>query len=66
MTKDMRAVFNTLAFSLEEEETKIIEDLKRQMDLLEEDNIMLINDKNIFFSFFLKAFEKRKYWEVVL
>ena len=48
MKKDMRAVFNTLAFSLEEEETKTIEDLKRQMDLLEEENIMLINEKNIF------------------
>ena len=44
----MRAFFNTLAFSLEEEETKTIEDLKRQIDLLEEENIMLINDKNIF------------------
>ena len=44
----MKAVFNTLAFSLEEEETKTIEDLKRQMEFLEEETIMLINDKNIF------------------
>ena len=49
-TKDInsvRAVTNTLAPSLglEEEGTKTIEDLKRQMVLLEEANIKLFNEK---------------------
>ena len=45
---DMRAVINTSAPSLGEEGTKTIEDLKRQMVLMEEENIKLFNEKNIF------------------
>ena len=48
MTKyinDMRAVINTSAPSLGEEGTKTIEDLKRQMVLMEEDNIKLFNEE---------------------
>ena len=44
LTKDinnMRAVINTSAPSLGEEGTKTIEDLKRQMVLMEEENINL-------------------------
>ena len=44
----MRAVINTSAPSLGEEETKTIGDLKRQMVLMEEENITLFNEeKNI-------------------
>ena len=43
---DMRAVINTSAPSLGEEGTKTIEDLKRQMVLMEEENIKLFNKKN--------------------
>ena len=46
---DMRAVINTLAPSLGEEGTKTIGHLKRQMVLMEEENINLFNEeKNIF------------------
>ena len=45
---DMRAVINTLAPSLGEEGTKTIGHLKRQMFLMEEENINLFNEeKNI-------------------
>ena len=45
---DMRAVINALAISLGEEGTKTIRDLKRQMVLMEEENIKLFNEeKNI-------------------
>mgnify|MGYP001089542519 FL=1 len=45
----MRAVINTLAPSLGEEGTKTIGDLKRQMVLMEEENIKLFNEEeNIF------------------
>ena len=46
---DMRAVINTSALSLGEEGTKTIEDLKRQMVLMEEENINLFNEEEIFF-----------------
>ena len=46
---DMRAVINTSAPSLGEEGTKTIEDLKRQMVLMEEENIKLLNDKKTYF-----------------
>ena len=46
----MRAVVNTSAPSLGEEGTKTIEDLKRQMVLMEEENIKLFNEKKIFMS----------------
>ena len=42
---DMRAVFNPSAPILGLEGTKTIEDLKRQMVLMEEDNIKLFNEK---------------------
>ena len=42
---DMRAVINTSAPSLGEEGTKTIEDLKRQMVLMEEENIKLFNEE---------------------
>ena len=46
---DMRAVINTLAPSLWEEGSKTIEDLKRQMVLMEEEDIKLFNkEKPIF------------------
>ena len=47
---NMRAVINTSAPSLGEEGTKTIEDLKRQIVLMEEENIKLFNEKNIFMS----------------
>ena len=43
--KDMRAVTNTSAPSLGVEGTKTIGDLKRQMVLLEEENINLFNEE---------------------
>ena len=43
----MRAVNNTSAPSLGEEGTKTIGYLKRQMVLMEQDNIKLFNKKNI-------------------
>ena len=43
----MRAVINTSAPSLGEKGTKTIEYLKRQMVLMEEDNMKLYNKKNI-------------------
>ena len=45
---DMRAVINTLTPSLGEEGTKTIGDLKRQMVLMEEENIKLFNEKQMF------------------
>ena len=41
----MRAVINTSTPSLGEKGTKTIEDLKRQMVLMEEDNMKLYNKK---------------------
>ena len=46
---DMRAVINTLAPILGEKGTKTIEDLRRQMVLMEEENIKLLNDKKTYF-----------------
>ena len=43
--KNMRAVINPLAPSLGEEGTKTIEDLKRQMVLMEEENRKLFNEQ---------------------
>ena len=42
----MRAVINTSAPSLGEEGTKTIGDLKRQMVLMEEENIKLFNEED--------------------
>ena len=46
---DMRQVMNTSGPILREERTKNIEDLKRQMVLMEEENIKLLNDKKTYF-----------------
>ena len=46
---DMRAVMNTSGPILREERTNNIEDLKRQMVLMEEENIKLLNDKKTYF-----------------
>ena len=45
---DMRAVINTSALSLGEEGTKTIGDLKRQMVLIEEENIKIFNENKYF------------------
>ena len=48
LTKDinnMRVVINTSAPSLGEEGTKTIEDLKRKIVLMEEENMKLFNEK---------------------
>ena len=53
MTKyvnDMRAVINTSAPSLGEEGTTTIGDLKRQMVLMEEENIKLFNEEEQIFT----------------
>ena len=42
----MRAVTNTSAPILGEEGTKTIKDLKRQMDLMEEENLKLFNKED--------------------
>ena len=47
---DMRAVIKTSAPSLGEEGTKSIGDLKRQMVLMEEENIRLFNEKTKYFN----------------
>ena len=50
LTKDingMRAIITTSAPSLGGEGTKNIADLKRQMVLMEEENIKLFNEKNM-------------------
>ena len=62
---DMRAVINTLAPILGEEGTKTIEDPKRQIVLMEEENIKLFNEKNIFQRRFPKSLANRKDLEVV-
>ena len=51
----MRAVINTPAPILGEEGTKTIADLKRQMVLMEAENIKLFNEKNIFQRGFQKS-----------
>ena len=62
----MRAVTNTLAPSLGEEGTKTIEDLKRQMVLMEKENIKLFNkEKHISKKMPKKTLQNRKYLEVV-
>ena len=61
----MRAVINTLAHILGEEGTKIIADLKRQMVLMEEENIKLFNEKTYFKEYSKKAFQIRMNLEVV-
>ena len=45
----MRAVINTFAPSLGEEGTKTIGDLKRQMVLMEEENIKLFDEEEKIF-----------------
>ena len=56
---NMRAFINTSAPSLGEEGSKTIEDLKRQMVLLEKENIKPFNEKeNIFQRGFLKSLKK--------
>ena len=57
---NMRAVINTSAPSLGEEGTKTIEDLKRQMVLMEEENIKLFNENTYFQEDSPKAFQNRK------
>ena len=42
---DIRAVINTSAPSLREEGTKTIGDLKREMVLMEDENIKLLNEE---------------------
>ena len=60
--KDMWAFNNTSAPSLGEEGTKTIGDLKRQMVLMEEENIKLFNEeeKNIFQRRFPKSLPKQE------
>ena len=53
----MRAVINTSAPSLGEEGTQNIGDLKRQMVLMEEENIKLFNE-NFFFMKISKSLPK--------
>ena len=68
MTKDindMRAVINNSAPSLREERTKTIGDLKRQMVIMEEENIKLFNENILFKEDSQKAFQNRKDLEVV-
>ena len=71
LTKDrnnMRAVINTLTPSLGAEGTKAIKELKRQMVLMEEENIKLFNEegeKIYFKEDSQKAFQNRKHLEVV-
>ena len=68
LTKDvnnMRAVINTSAPSLEEEGTKTIENLKRKMVLIEEENIKLFNEETYVKENFQKAFQNRKDLDVV-
>ena len=59
----MRAVINTSAPRIEEEGTNTIEDLKRQMVLIEEENIKLFNErkKNIFHGRLPKIFKKKRF-----
>ena len=48
LTKDinnMRAVINNSAPSLKDDRTKTIEDIKRQMVLMEEENVKLFNEE---------------------
>ena len=52
---NMRAVINTSAPSLGEEGTKTMGNLKRQMVLMEEENITLFNEKKIFQKRFPKS-----------
>ena len=62
----MRAVINTLAPSLGEEGTKTIGDLKRQMVLMEEENIKLFNEEQKYVKEeSQKAFQNSKDLEVV-
>ena len=61
----MRAVINTLAPSLREEGTKTIGDLKRQMVLMEEENIKLFKEEKKYFNEdSWKAFQNSKDLEV--
>ena len=67
LTKDinnMRAVINTSALSLRKEGTNTIGYVKRQMVLMEEENIKVFNEKKIFSRRFKKAFQNSKDWEV--
>ena len=62
----MRAVINTSAPSLGEEGTKTIGDLKRQMVLMEEENIKLFNEEKKYLNEdSQKAFQNSKEFEVV-
>ena len=61
----MRAVINTSAPSLGEEGTKTIGDLKRQMVLMEEENIKLFNEeKNILMKIPKKPSKIVKIWRL--
>ena len=62
---DMRAVINTSALSLGEEGTNTIGYVKRQMVLMEEENIKVFNEKIYFQEDSKKAFQNSKDWEVV-
>ena len=62
---EMRTVNNTSAPSLGEEGTKTIWYLKKQMVLMEEENIKLFNEKKYFLEDSKKAFQNNKDWEVV-
>ena len=62
---DMRAVINTSAPGPGEEGTKTIEDQKRKMGIMEEENIKLFNDKLYFKEESQKAFQNNKDLEVV-
>ena len=62
---DMRTVINTWAPSLGEEGIKNIEDLKRQMVLMEEENIKLFNEEKKSKEDSQKAFQNSKDLEVV-
>ena len=61
----MRAVHNTSAPNLGEEGTKTIEDLKRKMEEMEEENIKLFNEKIQFKEDSQKALQNSKDFEVV-
>ena len=63
----MRAVINTLAASLGEERTKTIEDLKRQMVIMKEENIKLFSEeeeKHVSRKIPKKRSKKAKIWRL--
>ena len=56
----MRAFITTLASSLGEERNKTIQDLKRQIFLMKEENIKLFNEKTYLKEDSKKAFKTEK------